>query len=105
MISVSFHENSDSKIIGFTLSGHAGYAESGSDIICAAVSALVINAMNSIESFSSDTFTYDEDEESGFIDFKIISSLSPVSELLLKSLELGLEGIQEGYGTDYIQIN
>ena len=28
---------------GFSCSGHAGYAESGSDIVCAAVSVLVIS--------------------------------------------------------------
>ena len=65
MIKVSIYKNDEGKMIGFRLSGHAGYAEHGQDIVCAAVSALVINAMNSIETFSSDTFTYDEDEESG----------------------------------------
>ena len=104
MIKVSIYKNDEGKMIGFRLSGHAGYAEHGQDIVCAAVSALVINAMNSIETFSSDTFTYDEDEESGMVDFKIVSTLSPVSELLLNSLLLGIEGIIEGYGQQYIQI-
>ena len=33
----------------FHINGHAMYAEAGSDIVCAAVSALVINTINSIE--------------------------------------------------------
>ena len=32
------------RITGFTVSGHSGYAEAGSDIICAAVSAVVTMA-------------------------------------------------------------
>ena len=31
----------DDRITGFSVSGHSGYAEAGSDIVCAAVSAIV----------------------------------------------------------------
>ena len=31
----------DDRITGFCVSGHSGYAEAGSDIVCAAVSAVV----------------------------------------------------------------
>ena len=34
----------DERITGFSVSGHSGYAETGSDIICAAVSAVVTMA-------------------------------------------------------------
>ena len=34
----------DDRITGFSVSGHSGYAESGKDIICAAVSAVVTMA-------------------------------------------------------------
>ena len=34
-----FTEND--RITGFTISGHSGYAEAGSDIVCAAISAAV----------------------------------------------------------------
>ena len=37
-----FTEND--RITGFSVSGHSGYAESGSDIVCAAVSAVVTMA-------------------------------------------------------------
>ena len=105
MIKVSIHWNNNGQMIGFRCSGHAGFAESGSDIVCAAVSALVITTMNSIEQFTSDTFDFQEDEESGFMDFKIVSALSERSELLLASLCLGLQGIEEGYGQKYIKVN
>ena len=31
----------DDRITGFSVSGHSGYAEAGSDIVCAAISAVV----------------------------------------------------------------
>ncbi len=34
----------DDRIVGFSVSGHSGYAEEGSDIVCAAVSAVVAMA-------------------------------------------------------------
>lgn len=105
MIKVSIHKNQEGQMIGFRCSGHAGFAESGSDIVCAAVSALVITTMNSIEQFTSDTFDYQVEEDSGLVDFKVVSPLSERSELLLASLALGLQGIEEGYGQDYIKIN
>jgi uncharacterized protein YsxB (DUF464 family) len=103
MIKVSMYNNAEGKIIGFRCSGHAGFAESGQDIVCSAVSVLIINTMNSIESFTRDTFEYKENEKSGMIDFKIVSELSNESSLLLNSLFLGLQGIQEEYGQEYIK--
>ena len=39
----------------FISKGHAGYAEEGQEIICAAVSALVINTVNSLEQLTKDS--------------------------------------------------
>ncbi|WP_333683544.1 ribosomal-processing cysteine protease Prp, partial [Enterocloster lavalensis] len=49
-------EESGDVFTGVELSGHAGYAESGRDIVCAAVSALVLNMANSVEAFTEDGF-------------------------------------------------
>ena len=40
MTRVEFFDH-DGRISGFTVSGHSGYAEEGSDIVCAAVSTAV----------------------------------------------------------------
>ena len=47
MITASFFK-SNGKTIGFRISGHSGYAESGSDIVCAAVSAMTMLTVNNI---------------------------------------------------------
>ncbi len=91
-------------VTGFSIEGHAGYARHGKDIVCAAVSALVMNTMNSIQAFTSDVFDYSEDEKKGRIVFKIVSEPAPEAKLFLKSLILGLQGIQEEYGEKYLRI-
>ena len=40
MTTITFH-SADSRLDGFVVEGHSGYAEEGSDIVCAAVSAAV----------------------------------------------------------------
>ncbi len=92
-------------ITGFRTEGHAEYAKRGKDIVCAAVSALVMNTMNSIHSFTSDVFDYNEHEKRGMIDFRIVSEPSPETKVLLKSLLLGLQGIQEEYGEKFLRID
>ena len=50
MICITVTE-SDGEYISVESDGHAGYAEEGQDIICAAVSALIVNTVNSVETF------------------------------------------------------
>ena len=47
-----FH--SDELFKGFDISGHAGYAESGRDIVCASVSSAVQFAVNLLDDFECD---------------------------------------------------
>ena len=65
MIKVTVFEDSDRVVRGFKLTGHAGYGEEGQDIVCAAVSALVFSAYNSIETFTEDDFEGSADERPG----------------------------------------
>ncbi len=104
MIEVTVYRNQGRKPVGVRLFGHAGYAERGKDIVCAAVSILVINTLNAIENFTDDQLDCDMDEKVGCIDFKIVSEVSEGGELLLNALLLGLESIQKTYGHGYLQI-
>ena len=86
---------------GFEVSGHSEYADAGEDIVCAAISALTIN---SIETFTNDEFLLDTDEEAGLI--RLIFSYKPgsKSELLIDSLALGLREI-ENENKEYITLD
>lgn len=104
MIQASIYKNAENLITGFRISGHADYAEYGSDVVCAAVSALVINTINSIENFTSDQFQLEQDEKNGIIEFHMVSPMSNNTNLLLSSLILGLNGIWEEYTDKYIKL-
>jgi len=104
MILVSRIKNEHGENVGFRVSGHAGFARRGRDIICAGVSALVINTMNSIEEFTEDDFSCKEEEKSGLIEFIIVSEVSKESVLLMDSLFLGLKRIEEDCGGRFITV-
>lgn len=105
MINISVYQNEQDEYTGFRMQGHAGYARHGQDIVCAAVSVLVINTINSIESMTEDRFEDSIREENGEVEFRIISSpVSSSAELLLRSLVLGLKGIHSEYGNKYLMI-
>ena len=104
MIKIAIYKNAENLITGFQISGHSGYAEAGSDIVCSAVSALVINTINSIQHFTSDQFRLEQDEKTGYIEFHVVSPGSNNGNLLLSSLALGLQGISEEY-SKYIKLN
>ena len=90
---------------GFEIRGHAGYDEYGRDIVCAAVSMLVINTINSIEQFTDDHFSAEAEEESGYIKFLLEDTISHDSTILMNSLVLGLQAVEEQYSKEYIKLN
>lgn len=102
MIEITIRSDEKGICNGFTINGHAEYSEYGKDIVCAAVSVLVINTINSIEYFTEDRFLVNQ-EENGKIEFDMISKISKESRLLIDSLLLGLYGIEEQYGNQYIK--
>ncbi len=91
--------------MGFNLSGHAGYADSGEDVVCAAVSVLVINTLNSLERFTEDCFSLDSDEERGIIVCRFEHHPSHDAKLLLDTMILGLSDMADDENYDeYIQL-
>ena len=102
MITVEIRK-SNGEYTGFSSKGHAGYAEAGFDIICAAVSALTVNTINSIEKFTDDAFK--AEAKDGMLRWKFTEfPLSKETNLLMDSLILGLYDIRENYGKNYIKI-
>ena len=104
MIKATLYLNHDEKYVGFDIKGHAGYAESGKDIICSAVSTLSVTTVNAIETFTDASFDGEMDE-SGSIHFRITSDLDDKSQLLLSTLALGLTDISNEYGEQYLKVH
>lgn len=65
----------DGAYVSVESEGHADYAEEGQDIICSAVSALIVNAVNSIETFTEDRILCESDD--GYVYFSLPRSDGP----------------------------
>lgn len=99
MIKGTFKRDEDGRLISFEVSGHSNASTHGSDVICAGVSALTFNAVNSIEALAGFTPILDIDHEAeGYLYFETIADItqeqSNIAQILLESLLLGLQSIQ-----------
>lgn len=94
MIVIDIDQNS------LTIDGHAGYAEAGKDIVCAAVSILAQNLIHSLEALTGDRIWYQR--EPGHIDIHF-ENLSGGGQLLIDSFFIGVSDIIAAYG-DYVQL-
>jgi hypothetical protein len=104
MTTITIYKSQDGVFKRLTCRGHAGYAAYGSDIVCASVSCLVINTINSLDKLVHEEMDVETDEEQGFIDCRFRQTLSGEGVLLMNSLILGLEGIVDSYGKKYLEL-
>lgn len=104
MITVVMKYTESKQIKGFISQGHAGYADSGSDIVCSAVTALVFNCVESIQLYTDAKVSCKVDDKAGSVDFTVNSEVDDKVNLLLLSLLHGLERIQESYSSKFIDI-
>lgn len=90
----------DSSIRGYSVKGHAGYAESGEDIVCAAVSAITQTALLGLIEFLENEIQWKIDDQ-GYLECWLAQELEPAkqekAQLILHTMELGLRNIQQGY--------
>jgi len=105
MIKITIYQNQKKQYMGFRCIGHAEYANSGEDIVCAGVSTLVINTLNAIEAFTEEKFQVETEQSSGLIEVNFEKSVEHDAELLLKTMILGLQDIQKNYGSKYSFLN
>lgn len=94
MIEVTRKEN------GFTIKGHAHYAEPGKDIICAGVSTLAQTFLWSIDGLTDDVVN--SIATKGNLEIKY-RNLSEKGKLLIDSFFIGISLIAHEY-PDYVRI-
>lgn len=108
MIKARFTRDSHGNLVKFKLTGHADAGEYGQDIVCAAVSAVSIGAVNGVEALAGFTPHVDADEVNGghlqlVLDQELTGEQMHITQILLENLELSMQSIAESYG-DYVQI-
>ena len=85
--------------------GHAEYARNNQpDVLCAAISALVIGTINSLEELAGEQLSVDTDEDTGFIRCDFQGILQEKSSFLIDSMVFSLENLSREYGEKYLQV-
>ncbi len=96
---------SHSRLVGFQAEGHTGYAEEGSDIVCAAVSALTQGAVIGLKEVIGLSVAIDIDE--GYLYCMLPKEISGRqqhdAELILNTMAASLNSIAQTNG-DYIKM-
>ena len=93
------------RITGFSVSGHSGYAEAGSDIICAAVSAVVTMAEATINDVCGAKAKVRVKEEDARVTLTLPVSCDEEESVqaVLAGMMLTLMSLRDDY-PDYIEV-
>lgn len=96
----------DRTIRAFTVEGHAGYAQTGKDIVCAGVSAVTVGTVNAVESLLGLELPSEMEEGLLRTTVPVVSDikLGKDVQLLLESMVVMLQSIEESYGS-YMILN
>ena len=95
----------EDRITGFSISGHSGYAEAGSDIVCAAISAVVTMAEATINDVCGAKAKVRVKDEDTRITLTLPASCDEEESVqaVLSGMMLTLIGLREEY-EDYIEV-
>ncbi len=85
---------------GIEISGHAGYAEAGKDIVCAGVTALTQALIRSLEHLTRDEIEYEISSGMADIHYR---NLSGEGKLLVDSFFIGICQIADEF-PEYVRI-
>ena len=98
---VTFFRRSDGALIGYRTQGHTGYSESGSDIVCAGISALTQTTLNGLQNVLKAPVMFEIDDQSALLEAKLTPDISEnqlqQAQLLLETLLQGLQAIERSY--------
>ena len=95
----------DDRITGFSVSGHSGYSEAGSDIVCAAISAVVTMAEATINEVCGAKAKVRVKEEDARVTLTLPASCDEEDavQAVLAGMMLTLCSMREDY-PDYIEV-
>ena len=95
----------DERIVGFSVSGHSGYSEAGSDIVCAAISAVVTMAEATINEVCGAKAKVRVKDEDARVTLTLPASCDEEESVqaVLAGMMLTLISLQEDY-PDYIEV-
>ena len=68
------------------IQGHAKYAEYGKDIVCAAVSSIVITSVNACITLSKDSISYKEND--GYVEINVLKDDETTIKLIKNMINM-----------------
>ncbi len=95
MIRATITQLASSQPVAIKVTGHAAYGDYGQDVMCASVSTLILNFLNSLEALADYIPDYNLNQEDGghleidFSDFERVSK-KEVVQILFDSFRLGM---------------
>ncbi|MGB9812520.1 MAG: ribosomal-processing cysteine protease Prp [Thermovenabulum sp.] len=99
MVKITVWKDKEGSITKLEIKGHAGYADYGKDIICAAVSALGETAILGIEKIA--LINTNSTKKEGYLSIEIPKDISKESrykaDIILQTTAMGLEDIAKTY--------
>ena len=79
-----------SRLVGFEVKGHSGYAEAGEDIVCAAVTSAVRLVEATVNDVMGLCASVKVDQETAAISLRLPGGLAPTAESTCQNLMTGL---------------
>ena len=83
----------DNKVLAFSVEGHSGLAEAGSDVLCASVSGMANLVINTLAEVFSAELSLEINEAKPLISCRVVS--------VKEKMAVGAEGIMRGF---YLQL-
>jgi uncharacterized protein len=107
MITVKIARDQNLGVHAMTVSGHAQSGPYGYDLVCAAVSAITIGGINSIEALCHFQPEVEQASDGGYLHCSLPSSLTEEqvtkAQLLLEGMLVSMKTIEASYGK-HIQV-
>jgi uncharacterized protein YsxB (DUF464 family) len=106
MINIKIGKDLAGNIILFTVKGHAGFAEKGTDIVCSAVSAIAYTAVGALKELIGlkDFF---KQHRLGIMHCRLDMDLTPEirhdANIIMAAAEIGFKQIENAY-PDYVKV-
>ncbi len=94
MTKITFFKR-DGVFFGFHENGHTGFGEEGDDVLCAAISAMTMLIINTVEISYASNVDYTIDEETTDITLKVMSALPEFEADECK--RFAVSGLLQGY--------
>ena len=106
MTTIVIRKSSTGEYRNFVCTGHAGHGFFfQKDVVCASVSVLVINTINSLEEIAKEKIEVVANEREGLIYCAFVNEkLNEKSKILMDAMVLGIDHISKEYGEKYLKL-